>query len=30
MSESPFVYETGFPSLNSHLLLWRGEFVVIT
>jgi twinkle protein len=26
----PVTYETGFPSLNSHLLLWRGEFVVIT
>ena len=26
----PVVYETGFPNLNSHLLLWRGEFVVIT
>ena len=26
----PVTYETGFPSLNSHLLLWRGEFIVIT
>ena len=26
----PVTYETGFISLNSHLRLWHGEFVVIT
>jgi twinkle protein len=26
----PIVYETGFPSLNAHLRLWHGEFIVIT
>jgi len=26
----PTVYETGFTCLNSHLLLWRGEFMVVT
>jgi twinkle protein len=27
---NPVTYETGFPCLNSHLLLWRGEFLVLT
>src|SRR5262249_29162555 len=27
---TPITYETGFPCLNSHLLLWRGELVVVT
>ena len=26
----PITYETGFPNLNPHFCLWRGEFVVIT
>ena len=26
----PVTYETGFPSLNAHLRLWHGEFIVIT
>jgi twinkle protein len=27
---TPATYETGFMNLNPYLLLWRGEFVVIT
>lgn len=27
---NPVTYETGFSNLNPHLLLWRGEFLVIT
>ena len=27
---TPATYETGFPCLNKYLLLWRGEFIVIT
>lgn len=27
---SPVTYETGFSNLNPHLLLWRGEFLVVT
>jgi twinkle protein len=26
----PVVFDTGFPSLNAHLRLWHGEFIVIT
>jgi twinkle protein len=26
----PVTFETGFPSLNAHLRLWHGEFIVIT
>jgi twinkle protein len=26
----PVTYETGFPSLNAHLRLWQGEFIVVT
>jgi twinkle protein len=26
----PVTYETGFRCLNAHLLLWRGEFIVVT
>jgi twinkle protein len=27
---APLTYEAGFACLNTHMLLWRGEFVVIT
>ncbi len=27
---TPVTFETGFPCLNPHLLLWRGEFIVVT
>ena len=27
---TPVTFETGFPCLNPHLLLWRGELIVIT